>query len=45
MELPLDSRIYMKTYHRKCFGYLIVSNDEIEEGKLRVEEFYVFEPY
>ena len=44
-ELPNDSRFYLKAVENKCYGYLIVSSDPMGTGKVRLLEFYVYEPY
>lgn len=44
-ELPHDSRIYLKAVENKCYGFLLVSSDPLGTGKIRLHEFYVYEPY
>ena len=44
-ELPQDSRIYAKAFENKCYGYLIVSDDSMGTGKIKLHEFYIYEPY
>lgn len=44
-DLPFDSRIYIKAFENKCYGYLIVSDDSMGTGKIKLHEIYIYEPY
>jgi hypothetical protein len=44
-ELPFDSRIFIKATESKCYGYLIVCDDSLGTGKVRLIEIYVYEPF
>ena len=44
-ELPVDSRIYIKALENKVFGYLIISDDDHSIAKIKIHEFYIYEPY
>lgn len=44
-NLPSSSRIYVKAKEHQCLGYLVVADDSNGPGRLRVLEFYVYEPF
>lgn len=41
----MDSRIYLKAIENKCYGYLLVSDDSLGSGKIKLQEIYIYEPY
>ncbi len=44
-ELPADARFYIKAFENKCYGYMIVHDDQLGTGRVKLLEFYIYEQY
>ena len=44
-EVSIDARIYVKAFENKCYGYMIVIDDPLGTGKVKLLEFYIYEQY